>query len=73
MPSYDYKCPVCSHKEEVWKVMSALSRPELCPKCKTINMDLEVAAPAFHLKGTGWYVTDYKNKKAGKDGKNKDT
>ena len=59
MPIYDYKCPKCGNKDEVWKHQSEMDRREKCPSCEHI-MDRQISPVSFHLKGTGWYVTDYK-------------
>lgn len=32
-----------------------------CPECGKSKLEKMLSAPAFHLKGTGWYVTDFKN------------
>lgn len=33
-----------------------------CPECGTDQLKRKVSATRFQLKGTGWYVTDFKNK-----------
>ncbi|MCK5020775.1 MAG: hypothetical protein KAS32_27385 [Candidatus Peribacteraceae bacterium] len=65
MPIYDYNCPKCDNKVEIDKSMSKVHDKEKCPSCDTL-MEKEMTAPAFHLKGSGWYVNDYKNKGAKK-------
>jgi putative FmdB family regulatory protein len=61
MPIYEYKCRKCGHIQEVWQKFSdpPLDSCELCgsPVKKIISNN------TFHLKGTGWYVTDYASKK----------
>jgi len=58
MPIYEYKCNNCNIVKEVMHKIS--ESPEvLCPECKK-NMSRLISASAFHLKGSGWYVTDYK-------------
>lgn len=32
-----------------------------CPECDKNKLEKMLSAPAFHLKGTGWYATDFKN------------
>ena len=38
-----------------------------CPACAKSALRKRISAPAFHLKGTGWYVTDFKDKPKNKD------
>jgi len=62
MPIYEYKCSKCGHIQEAWQKFSdpPLEGCEVCgsPVKKIISNN------TFHLKGTGWYVTDYASKKA---------
>ena len=60
MPLREYQCDACGHRFEV---IQKMSDPPLdaCPKCGEILRKLQ-AAPAFHLKGSGWYATDYAKK-----------
>ena len=60
MPLREYQCDACGHRFEV---IQRMSDPPLdaCPKCGEILRKLQ-AAPAFHLKGSGWYATDYAKK-----------
>jgi len=60
MPLREYQCDVCGHRFEIIQRMSDPPL-EVCPKCGGVVQKLQ-AAPAFHLKGTGWYVTDYAKK-----------
>src|SRR5580704_2216336 len=60
MPLREYQCDACGHRFEVIQKMSDPPL-EVCPKCGGVVHKLQ-AAPAFHLKGTGWYVTDYAKK-----------
>jgi len=68
MATYDYRCEICEVEKEINKPMSEAFNQELCPNCGS-EMDKQMSAPAFHLKGTGWYVTDYKKKSGKKDKK----
>ena len=69
MPIYEYECPDCG---KVFEAIQKFSDPELTD-CRLCNNERPVkkliSAAAFHLKGTGWYVTDFrdKNKKSGGD------
>jgi len=60
MPIYDYFCTRCGHEMEV---LQKVSEPPLtkCPSCGEETLQKRLTAPAFHLKGTGWYATDFKD------------
>jgi putative FmdB family regulatory protein len=62
MPLYEYECETCGHHFET---IQRFSDPPLdrCPKCGGTVRKLQ-SAPAFHLKGSGWYITDYARKDA---------
>lgn len=62
MPIYSYHCDSCSFSQDF---LQELSAPPLkaCPKCHAETFHKTLTAPAFHLKGSGWYATDYKEKK----------
>lgn len=63
MPLYEYECDACGHRFE--KIVKFSDPPvETCPKCGGAIHKL-ISAPAFQLKGTGWYATDYPKKDAG--------
>jgi putative FmdB family regulatory protein len=57
MPIYEYRCLDCSHEFEL---MQKFSDPpaKQCPTCQGTVQKL-ISRSAFHLKGNGWYVTDY--------------
>jgi putative FmdB family regulatory protein len=61
MPIYEYECGECGRFEVIQKFSD---RPlKQCPHCKekgkTSSVQKAVSASAFHLKGSGWYKTDY--------------
>ena len=60
MPIYEYQCKKCGTIEEALQKFS--DKP--LTKCRHCTGKLHklVSQSSFHLKGTGWYVTDYKNK-----------
>jgi len=60
MPVYEYECTSCGHRVEV---MQRFSDPpiEECEICHG-RMKKLISQCTFHLKGTGWYVTDYGSK-----------
>ena len=64
MPIYEYECTRCGRVEEVMQQFS--DKPlKACPECSGKLQKL-ISRSSFHLKGTGWYVTDYAGKsKAG--------
>lgn len=57
MPIYEYRCLACGHQFEL---MQKFSDPpaETCTSCAGTVQKL-ISRSAFHLKGSGWYVTDY--------------
>jgi len=62
MPIDEYECTKCGHQTEVWQKFSD-SPITQCDLCKG-RMRKLISHSAFHLKGTGWYVTDYAGKNA---------
>lgn len=66
MPLYEYQCPKCGRFELIRKFSD--DPVTECPTCGSPVQKL-ASAPAFHLKGTGWYATDYAKKTGGADGK----
>jgi len=60
MPIYEYECIKCGKIEEAIQKFSDKS----LTKCKHCSGKLHklISQNSFHLKGTGWYVTDYPNK-----------
>ena len=60
MPFYEYQCQGCgAHHEALQK----MSDPPLrkCPACGKAKLARLMSAPAFRLKGGGWYETDFKS------------
>ncbi len=64
MPIYEYRCNSCGfEKEHLQKINDdPISN---CPACGSNGYSKLVSAAGFQLKGSGWYVTDFKNNKAG--------
>lgn len=60
MPIYEYKCEQCGHQIEAIQKFSDDPLTE-CPTCKKQALKKMLSASAFHLKGSGWYETDFKN------------
>lgn len=66
MPTYEYACTKCGHEMEAFQSMkdAPLTR---CPACRKPALKRKVGGGAgLIFKGTGFYITDYKNKSAGK-------
>jgi putative FmdB family regulatory protein len=65
MPIYAYRCASCGHAKDV---LQKLSDPPLtqCPACGAQTFSKQVTAAGFQLKGSGWYVTDFKGDKSTK-------
>ncbi len=62
MPIYEYECTKCGHQTEKWQKFSDLPITK-CESCKG-KMKKLMSQSTFHLKGTGWYVTDYASKRS---------
>jgi putative FmdB family regulatory protein len=62
MPIYAYRCSHCGHAQDV---LQRLSDPVLsvCPACGQATYVKQVTAAGFQLKGSGWYVTDFRGDK----------
>jgi putative FmdB family regulatory protein len=59
MPIYEYQCQSCLASTEALQKIS--DAPLLdCPQCGKAALKKKVSAPAFRLKGSGWYETDFK-------------
>lgn len=57
MPIYEYQCSQCGKVTEAWQKFSDAPLT-ICPACGGAMTKL-VSNCAFHLKGSGWYVSDY--------------
>ena len=64
MPIYAYKCESCGHAKDV---LQKLSDPLLtdCPQCGAPAFKKQLTAAGFQLKGSGWYVTDFRGGDSG--------
>jgi putative FmdB family regulatory protein len=60
MPIYEYRCASCGNEHEA---LQKITEPLLitCPACHRDTLTKLVSAAGFHLKGSGWYATDFKN------------
>lgn len=59
MPIYAYRCDECGFAKDV---LQKISDPVLsvCPSCGKSSFKKQVTAAGFQLKGSGWYVTDFR-------------
>jgi len=64
MPTYAYKCESCGHAQDEWLKMSEAHAERVCPSCGQSTYRKQLTAAAFHLKGSGWYASDFRNKPA---------
>lgn len=67
MPIYEYRCSECGKEFEVMQKITDDPLTQ-CISCQG-NVRKLISNTSFHLKGTGWYVTDYANK-SGNNGSN---
>jgi putative FmdB family regulatory protein len=65
MPIYAYRCATCGHAKDV---LQKMSDPLLtvCPACGAQTFVKQLTAAGFQLKGSGWYVTDFKGDSSAK-------
>ena len=59
MPIYAYRCSECGNSKDVLQKMSDPVLTE-CPACGAQAFTKQVTAAGFQLKGSGWYVTDFR-------------
>ncbi len=65
MPTYEYRCRKCGHKFSLFqKITEAPARN--CPKCHQRKAVVRLISGGSGLifKGTGFYITDYKNRQS---------
>ncbi len=64
MPIYAYRCEECGFAKDVLQKMS--DEPlSICLECGKPSFKKQVTAAGFQLKGSGWYVTDFRDGKGG--------
>ena len=66
MPIYAYRCDSCGARKDVLQKVSDAALTT-CPECGAESFRKELTAPAFQLKGSGWYVTDFRDNGKPKD------
>jgi putative FmdB family regulatory protein len=60
MPIYAYRCEACGFAKDVLQSVSAAPLTD-CESCGKPEFRKQVTAAGFQLKGSGWYVTDFRN------------
>lgn len=64
MPIYAYKCGSCGHAKDVLQKISDAPLT-VCPACGAEAFSKQLTAAGFQLKGSGWYVTDFRGGSGG--------
>lgn len=60
MPIYEYRCDACGFQKEFLQKVNDAPHTA-CPACGQSALKKLLSAAGFHLKGSGWYATDFKN------------
>jgi putative FmdB family regulatory protein len=60
MPIYEYRCSSCGHQQEFLQKVSEAPLTT-CTQCGKPSFAKMLSAAGFHLKGSGWYATDFKS------------
>lgn len=66
MPIYAYRCESCGFDKDVLQKISDAPLTQ-CPSCGADTFRKQVTAAGFQLKGSGWYVTDFRGGNGGKN------
>lgn len=61
MPIYAYRCSACGYAQDILQKINDPLRTD-CPACGQSTFAKQVTAAGFQLKGSGWYVTDFRGK-----------
>jgi len=64
MPIYAYRCESCGFGKDVLQKLSDAPLTQ-CPECGKETFAKQVTAAGFQLKGSGWYVTDFRGGNSG--------
>ena len=67
MPIYAYRCSACGHQQDHLQKMSDALLTD-CPQCGKAAYKKMLTAAGFQLKGSGWYVTDFRGGSGGGSG-----
>jgi putative FmdB family regulatory protein len=68
MPIYAYRCASCGYEKDVLQKLSDAPLTQ-CPECGKESFSKQVTAAGFQLKGSGWYVTDFRGGNTGANAK----
>ena len=60
MPIYAYRCEACGFAKDILQKISDAPLTD-CEACGKSAMKKQLTAAGFQLKGSGWYVTDFRN------------
>jgi putative FmdB family regulatory protein len=64
MPIYAYRCEECGFAKDVLQKISDEPLTD-CPTCGKSSFKKQITAAGFQLKGSGWYVTDFRGGNSG--------
>jgi putative FmdB family regulatory protein len=64
MPIYAYRCSSCNHAQDILRKISDAPLVT-CTACGKNTFTKQVTAAGFALKGSGWYVTDFRGEGSG--------
>lgn len=67
MPIYGYRCTSCGFEKDVMQKISDAPLTD-CPSCGGATFAKQLSAAGFQLKGSGWYVTDFRGNGSGSGG-----
>ncbi|WP_296658371.1 zinc ribbon domain-containing protein [Paraburkholderia sp.] len=67
MPIYAYRCESCGFEKDVLQKLSDAPLTK-CTHCGAETFRKQVTAAGFQLKGSGWYVTDFRGGNSGNNG-----
>ncbi len=70
MPIYEYRCIACGQTSEFLQKVSDKPKKD-CPECGKLELVKIISNTSFQLKGTGWYVTDFRDNDKKKSGETK--
>jgi len=62
MPTYSYRCTKCGHEFEEFQSITA-SPITFCPECEGLVERIITGGAGLLFKGSGFYITDYRNEK----------
>ncbi|NIE66972.1 FmdB family zinc ribbon protein [Burkholderia sp. Ax-1719] len=69
MPIYAYRCESCGFDKDCLQKISDAPLTQ-CPSCGADTFRKQVTAAGFQLKGSGWYVTDFRGGNSNSNGGN---